>query len=36
MMEIGDLMSVSLKETSDGGLATTKTGKKIAEDLKDF
>ncbi|MGM0445276.1 MAG: L-serine ammonia-lyase, iron-sulfur-dependent, subunit alpha [Bacillota bacterium] len=36
MMEIGDLMSVSLKETSEGGLATTETGKKIAEDLKDF
>ena len=36
MMEVGDLMSVSLKETSEGGLATTETGKKIAEDLKDF
>ena len=36
MMEIGDLMSVSLKETSEGGLATTETGKRIAEDLKDF
>src|SRR6056297_3245004 len=36
MMEVGDLMSVSLKETSEGGLATTETGKKIAENLKDF
>jgi L-serine dehydratase len=36
MMEVGDLMSVSLKETSEAGLATTETGRKIAEDLKDF
>lgn len=36
MMEVGDLMSVSLKETSEAGLATTETGRKIAEELKDF
>ncbi len=36
MMEIGDLMPVSLKETSEAGLATTETGRKIAEELKDF
>ncbi|MFO7815994.1 MAG: L-serine ammonia-lyase, iron-sulfur-dependent, subunit alpha [Halanaerobiales bacterium] len=36
MREVGELMSVSLKETSEAGLATTETGKKIAEDLKDF
>jgi len=36
MMEVGDLMSVSLKETSEAGLATTETGRKIAEDLKDI
>lgn len=36
MMEVGDLMSVSLKETSEAGLAATETGRKIAEELKDF
>jgi len=36
MMEIGDLMPVSLKETSEAGLAKTKTGQKIADNLQDF
>ncbi len=36
MMEIGDLMSVSLKETSEAGLAKTETGQKITEELQDF
>lgn len=36
MMEVGDLMSASLKETSEAGLAATETGRKIAEELKDF
>ena len=36
MMEIGDLMPVSLKETSEAGLAKTETGQKIAEELQDF
>lgn len=34
MAEIGRLMPVALKETSDGGLAKTPTGKKIAERLE--
>lgn len=34
MNEIGRLMPVSLKETSDGGLATTETGKAIAARLE--
>ncbi len=36
MMEVGDLLPVSLKETSEAGLAKTETGQKIAEDLQDF
>lgn len=33
MREIGILMPKEIKETGEGGLATTKTGKKIAEEL---
>jgi len=29
-------MPVSLKETSEAGLAKTKTGQKIADNLQDF
>jgi len=36
MMEVGDLLPGSLKETSEAGLAKTETGQKIAEDLQDF
>lgn len=34
--QVGQLMSVSLKESSDAGLATTKTGLKISEKLKNM
>ena len=34
MAEIGRLMPVALKETSDGGLAKTKTGKEITKRLE--
>ena len=34
MAEIGRLMPVALKETSDGGLAKTPTGRAIAERLE--
>ena len=34
MAEIGRLMPVALKETSDGGLAWTETGKAIAARLE--
>lgn len=33
MKSIGDLMSVTLKETAEGGLATTPTGKKISKEI---
>lgn len=36
MMEIGDLMPNSLKETSKAGLAKTETGKEIAEKIKNL
>ena len=36
MMEVGDLMSPSLKETSEAGLAQTETGREIAEDLQEL
>jgi L-serine dehydratase len=35
MNEIGQIMPCSIKETSEGGLATTKTGKKYKKWLKD-
>ena len=34
MKQTGDLMSPTLRETSQGGLSTTKTGKKITERFK--
>lgn len=36
MMEVGDLMSPSLKETSEAGLAKTETGREIAEELQEL
>jgi len=36
MKEVGDLMASSVKETSDGGLAATPTGRKLTNELVDL